>query len=436
LDSQDFLVFFVCLLKSTAEHAMSLDFDVLASDGQARTARLKLPHHTLQTPIFMPVGTQGSVKVRYAPQIDIARFATLVLNILTKVQGLTSQQLRDLNCDIILGNTYHLGHRPGGPLLEELGGLHKFINWDRNILTDSGGFQIVSLSKLNEISEEGVKFVSPHDSTTMMLTPEHSIGIQNQIGADIIMQLDDVVHTSVTGPRVEEAMERSLRWIDRCIAVQKNAHQNLFGIVQGGLYADLRRRSVIGLKQRNLPGYAIGGLSGGESKHDFWRMVALSTGADGGEGLPANKPRYLMGVGYPLDLVVCVALGVDMFDCVYPTRTARFGTALVPSGTMNLKKKNFASDFLPIDEKCSCMTCKNYTRAYLHSLAGKEQLGAQLISYHNIAYMMRLGREMREAIAAHRFAAFVQQFFVTQFPNKDYPLWTIEALDSVGIKLL
>ncbi|KAJ7298494.1 hypothetical protein O6H91_Y570300 [Diphasiastrum complanatum] len=242
------------------------------------------------------------------------------------VKGLTSSQLEDAGCQIVLGNTYHLALRPGADLLEQLGGLHHFMNWSRALLTDSGGFQMVSLLHLADITEAGVTFQSPVDGTSMLLTPEESIHIQNKIGADIIMALDDVVKTTITGPRIEEAMYRTLRWIDRCIAAHSRpSEQNLFGIVQGGLDPHLRDVCCQGLVDRNLPGYAIGGLAGGEDKDSFWRVVAQCTAQ-----LPEDKPRYVMGVGFPLDIVVCSALGADMYDCVYPTRTARFGTALIP----------------------------------------------------------------------------------------------------------
>ncbi|KDO81050.1 hypothetical protein CISIN_1g0377181mg, partial [Citrus sinensis] len=261
---------------------MALRFEVLGRFNRARAAQLTLPHFVCQTPLFMPVGTQGTIK------------------------GLTTDQLEEIGCQIILGNTYHLALRPTSELIDELGGLHKFMNWPRALLTDSGGFQMVSLLHLADITEKGVTFQSPVDGKPMLLTPEESIQIQNRIGADIIMALDDVVRTTIT-------------------AHKRPHEQNLFGIVQGGLDPVLRDICVRGLVDRNLPGYAIGGLAGGEDKDSFWRVVAQCTAA-----LPEDKPRYVMGVGYPLDIVVCSALGADMYDCVYPTRTARFGTALVP----------------------------------------------------------------------------------------------------------
>ncbi|KAL4196411.1 hypothetical protein AMTRI_Chr04g183020 [Amborella trichopoda] len=329
---------------------------VLARFNRARAAQLTLPHFTCQTPLFMPVGTQGTIK------------------------GLTNSQLEDIGCQIILGNTYHLALRPGADLIDELGGLHKFMNWPRALLTDSGGFQM------------------------------------NKIGADIIMALDDVVKTTITGPRIEEAMYRTLRWVDRCIAV-----------VSFLLYRDI---CVKGLVDRNLPGYAIGGLAGGEDKDSFWRVVAQCTAA-----LPEDKPRYVMGVGYPLDIVVCSALGADMYDCVYPTRTARFGTALVPEGLLKLKHSVMADDTRPIDPTCYCMVCKNYTRAYIHSLVTKDAMGSQLLSYHNLSYMMRLSRDLHTSIIQEQFPEFVCRFLSSQFPKGDVPEWVCNAMEVAGIDI-
>ena len=358
------------------------------STSQARVCSLGLPHHSLELPVFMPVGTAGAVK------------------------GLTVEEMEALDVPLILGNTYHLALRPTTELLDACGGLHEFMGWRRAMLTDSGGFQMVSLLKLAQINEEGVTFQSPSDGTKMLLTPEKSMELQNEIGADIMMALDDVVSsTTPSYERVKEAMHRTLRWIDRCIASHaRPSHQNLFGIVQGGLDLDLRAECCEELVKRDLPGYAIGGLSGGEAKDEFWRVVFHCT-----QRLPANKPRYCMGVGYPVDLVVCVALGVDMFDCVYPARTARFGVALTDHGNMQLKNKKYKSDFAPIEEDCTCISCAKFSRAYLHCLVCKEQTGARLVTIHNIAYMMRLGQRMRAAIQADAFPQFVLNFFQTWY---------------------
>ncbi|KAI8324917.1 queuine tRNA-ribosyltransferase-like protein [Martensiomyces pterosporus] len=386
----------------------ALRFEVLArcSTTKARASKMHLPHYTAHTPMFMPVGTMGTMK------------------------GVTTKQLESLDCHVILGNTYHLGSRPGPELLEKAGGLHKFMAWDRGLLTDSGGFQMVSLLKLASITEEGVEFENPHDGKRMMLTPEMSIGLQNSIGADIMMQLDDVVSSLTTGPRVEEAMWRSIRWLDRGMKAHKRpTEQNLFPIVQGGLDEKLRTLSARELSKRDAPGYAIGGLSGGEAKDSFWRMVTLST-----DILPTSKPRYCMGVGYAEDLVVCSALGVDMYDCVFPTRTARFGNALVRTGSLALRQGKYGDDFEPIDKDCDCTTCRNYTRAYLHTTATKETTGCHLVTIHNIAFQMRLMRDIRQAIVDDRFPEFIRLFMQKRF-GRTVPAWIVNALKSVNVDL-
>lgn len=383
--------------------------EVLASctTTKARHCVLKLPHASVPTPVFMPVGTQGSLK------------------------GILPEQLESLDCRLMLGNTYHLGNRPGINVLEKAGGLHKFMNWNNGLLTDSGGYQMVSLVKMSKVSEEGVEFQSPHDDSLMLLTPEMSISIQSSIGADIIMQLDDVVSSLTTGPRVEEAMQRSVRWLDRCVSAHKRKDQHLFGIIQGGLDADLRRVCIKEMVQRDLPGYAIGGLSGGEEKDTFWRIVSLCT-----ELLPADKPRYLMGVGHPLDIVVASALGVDMFDCVYPTRIARNGTALVSWGTLNLKRQSLCHDKQPIDPECSCYTCKHCTRAFLYTLLSAGEASAlSYVSLHNVTYLFSLLQKARTAIISDNFPEFVQGFVKKLFPDSVYPIWVVNALKSVKIVL-
>lgn len=393
----------------------ALSLRILGRHNRARACVLTLPHGDVRTPVFMPVGTQGTIK------------------------GLTTEQMRSppIQCEILLANTYHLALRPGTHLIDDVGGIHNFMQWPNNVLTDSGGFQMVSLSKLCEVTEEGVTFESFVDGSKMLLTPEMSIQHQNRIGSDIMMALDDVISSvSDDDARFKEATERTVRWIDRCIAAHANPHrQNLFGIVQGGLDVSeggLRDYCLDEFIKRDLPGYAIGGLAGGESKDCFWKVVAKCT-----KRLPENKPRYLMGVGYPLDLVVCSALGVDMFDCVYPTRTARFGTAIVPSGLLKLKAAQFENDEKPIDSTCECFVCKKYTRAYLRGLLKKEDgIGAQLITYHNVTYMLTLMRRLRQSIIDGHFEQFVQEFMVTMFPDKKYPQWTVDALTEAQIALL
>ncbi|XP_052863167.1 queuine tRNA-ribosyltransferase catalytic subunit [Anopheles cruzii] len=375
------------------------------SQTKARVGVMSLRHSVVPTPVFMPVGTQGTLK------------------------GVLPEQLMSLDCQIMLSNTYHLGMRPGTEVLEKAGGLHRFMGWRRALLTDSGGFQMVSLLQLAEITEQGVRFESPYDGSESMLTPERSMEIQNAIGADIMMQLDDVVKTTTTGPRVEEAMHRTIRWLDRSIeAHRRNDEQSIFPIVQGGLNPDLRRVCADELTKRNTRGFAVGGLSGGESKDEFWRTVHLCT-----DLLPEDKPRYLMGVGFAEDLVVCVALGIDMFDCVFPTRTARFGCALTRAGQINLKQRAYAQDQRPIDEECDCSTCRSYTRAYLHHIVTVEPVACSIVSVHNVAFQLRLMHDMREAISADRFPEFVQKYVAVRFPNDTVPEWIREALAAVNV---
>ncbi|CAL8087546.1 unnamed protein product [Calicophoron daubneyi] len=373
----------------------------------------------------MPVGTQGAMK------------------------GISVAQLEALDCRILLGNTYHLGHRPGPDVLRKAGGLHKFMSWPRAILTDSGGFQMVSLSQLSSVTEEGVHFTSPHNATQMLLTPEESVGnLQNALGADIVMQLDHVVHVLTESDKMKDAMQRSIRWLDRGIKAHEpqRSKQNLFAITQGGLDASLRRHCIREMLKRkeDVAGFAIGGLSGGEAKADFWRTVLLSTGE-----LPRDRPRYLMGVGFPVDLVVCVALGCDMFDCVYPTRTGRFGHALVPWGQLNLRQARYKYDFRPIDEQCSCPVCSRpLSRAYIHSaLSGRQVNASSVISLHNLAYMLGLMRRIRESISAGSFPQFVCDFFErrcyrqgddqteAEFEGRYAPSWAVDALKAVGIDI-
>lgn len=374
---------------------------------------MMLPHGPVQTPVFMPVGTQASLK------------------------GLTPDQLKSLGCEIFLNNTYHLGLKPGQEILDTVGGAHTLQHWDRNILTDSGGFQMVSLLKLATITEDGVEFLSPHDNSPMLLTPEHSMGLQNSIGSDIMMQLDDVVATLTTGPRVEEAMWRSIRWLDRCIAAHKNPDtQNLFAIIQGGLDPELRKVCCNEMIKRDTPGIAIGGLSGGEDKESYCRVVDACTSI-----LPENKPRYCMGVGYAEDLVVSVALGADMFDCVFPTRTARFGTALTRYGAVNVKLAKYKNDDSPVEPGCACPVCKpkneggmGVTRASLNLMATKDTVGAHLLTIHNTWYQLELMRSIRQAIVDDRYEEFVQQFFKDKF-GAEPPAWAREALANVNIHL-
>ncbi|KAL4793818.1 tRNA-guanine(15) transglycosylase-like protein [Aspergillus venezuelensis] len=401
----------------TMSSALTFDLHKKCSTTKARASTLHLPHGPVPTPIFMPVATQASLK------------------------GLTYDQLKATGCMLCLNNTYHLGLKPGQAVLDSVGGAHKLQGWDRNILTDSGGFQMVSLLKLANVTEEGVRFLSPHDGTPMLLTPEHSISLQNSIGSDIIMQLDDVIATtSPDHARITEAMERSVRWLDRCIEAHKNPEtQNLFCIIQGGLDLELRRKCCEEMVKRDTPGIAIGGLSGGEAKEEFCKVVDTCTGL-----LPEYKPRYVMGVGYQEDLIVGVALGADMFDCVWPTRTARFGTGLISTGNINLRHATYAHDFRPVEEGCKCMTCKprkegglGITRAYIHHLAAKETAGAHLLTVHNVHYLLNLMGRARQAILDDEFPAFLRSFFTTLYGCKeDIPSWVVGALRGVNVDVL
>jgi tRNA-guanine transglycosylase len=381
----------------------------------------------------MPVATQASLK------------------------GLTPEQLEATGCRLCLNNTYHLGLKPGQEVLDNIGGAHKLQGWKHNILTDSGGyvsrfisipymlivprFQMVSLLKLAKITEEGVRFLSPHDGTPMLLTPEHSIGLQNTIGSDIIMQLDDVlVTTSPDAARMREAMLRSVRWLDRCIAAHVNpTTQNLFCIIQGGLDLAMRAECCKEMVARDTPGIAIGGLSGGEAKADYCRVVSTCTSL-----LPELKPRYVMGIGYPEDLVVSVALGADMFDCVWPTRTARFGNAITKYGMLNLRHAKYANDFGPVEDDCGCVCCRtgegglNITRAFVHHIAAKETVGAHLLTMHNVWYQLELMRSVRRAIIEDRYPDFLKQFFrdLHGGDKLKYPDWAVEALRTIGVDLM
>ncbi|KJA19892.1 hypothetical protein HYPSUDRAFT_1093706 [Hypholoma sublateritium FD-334 SS-4] len=391
-------------------------FEVIAKchTTKARVARMTLAHGVTMLPTFMPVATQAAIK------------------------GLTSNQMEALGVTLILNNTYHLNLRPGLEVLSKAGGAHKFQGWDRNLLTDSGGFQLVSLSKFTVITEEGALFASPFTGEPTMLTPEESISIQHIIGADIIMQLDDVVSSLTTGSRVEEAMERSVRWLDRCIVQHESSgkkdNQNLFAIVQGGLDPSLRDRCLDAMIARRdgVAGYAIGGLSGGEEKDVFWRVIKQCA-----DKLPEDRPRYSMGIGFAEDLLVCVALGVDMADCVFPTRTARFGVALTNDGPLNLKLSKHAKEFKPIDESCPCPTCSDMTsRAILHHLVTHETAGAHALTLHNVVFQAQVMGRAREAIIAGTFPDYLLSFFARYYGDAGYPEWCVNALRSVGVDLL
>ena len=359
-------------------------FTLKKTDGGARLGEIATPRGVIRTPAFMPVGTVATVKALYPEQVKAA------------------------GADVILANTYHLMLRPGAERIARLGGLHRFMRWDGPILTDSGGFQVMSLSKIREVTEEGARFQSHLDGSRHMLTPERSIEIQCLLGADIQMQLDECIEYPAAPAEVERAMELSLRWAERSQrAFEKYgaAGQALFGIVQGGVHAGLRRRSAEALAAMNFPGYSIGGLAVGEG-HD----VMLRTLDDTVLLLPTAKPRYLMGVGTPLDLIEAVVRGIDMFDCVMPTRNGRHGLAFTWDGKVNLRNARHAEDPAPLDPASSCPAARDYSRAYLHHLVKSgEYLGSMLLSWANTAFYQELMGAMREAIGAGRFAGWAEE---------------------------
>lgn len=362
-----------------------LHFTVTCQDNEtsARLGRLKLTHGEVETPIFMPVGTQATVKT------------------------LTPEELGDIGAGIILSNTYHLYLRPGEDLIEKAGGLHKFMNWKGNILTDSGGFQVFSLSKLRKITDEGVEFRSHIDGSRHFLTPERVMEIEQRLGADIAMCFDECAPYPCSYEEALNSVERTSNWAGRCREAHKREDQALFGIIQGNVFPDLREKSARYLVAMDFPGYAIGGLSVGEPKEKMYEILEITH-----QLLPRDKPRYLMGVGEPEDLVEGVKRGVDMFDCVLPTRLARHGTAYTHQGKITVRNAAYAEDFSPIDNKCDCYVCKNYTRAYLrHLIKAEEILAARLLSYHNIYFLVRLMENIRSAIRKGDFASFYHKFF-------------------------
>ena len=366
-----------------------LQFDLIATEGLARRGRLRLNHGVVETPIFMPVGTYGTVK------------------------GVLPQSLRDMGAQIILGNTFHLWLRPGLDVIRAFGGLHRFEGWHAPILTDSGGFQVWSLGEMRRISEEGVRFASPVNGDKLFLTPEVSMQIQTVLDSDIAMQLDECTPYEQKGHLTTEAearasMAMSLRWAKRSRdEFERLGNRNaLFGIVQGGMFEALREESAARLAELDFPGYAVGGVSVGEPKEDMLRIMAHTPRL-----LPAHKPRYLMGVGTPEDLVDGVAAGVDMFDCVMPTRNARNGHLFTRFGDLKIRNARHRSDERPLDETCGCHTCRNFSRAYLHHLDRcGEMLGPMLTSIHNLHYYLNLMQEVRDALDAGRFEAFRAQF--------------------------
>ncbi|MCA2619157.1 MULTISPECIES: tRNA guanosine(34) transglycosylase Tgt [unclassified Microcystis] len=370
---------------------MGFSFELIARCPQtgARVGVWHTPHGPVETPRFMPVGTLATVK------------------------GLTPAQIASTGAQMILANTYHLHLQPGESIIEKAGGLHEFMAWNQPILTDSGGFQVFSLSQLRQIKESGVTFRSPRDGRIIEITPEKSIQIQNALGADVIMAFDECPPTGVSHETMKASIERTYRWLERCLrAHQRPQQQALFAIVQGGIYADLRAAAAESLVKLDLPGYAIGGVSVGEETSLIHRIVQITAPL-----LPENKPRYLMGVGTYREMAKAIASGIDLFDCVIPTRFGRHGTALVRGERWNLKNARFKEDFAPLDETCPCYTCQHFSRAYLnHLIKSGEMLGYILLSLHNIAELIRFTQEIRQSILGGTFA-------------QDFAPWLEDAVD-------
>jgi queuine tRNA-ribosyltransferase len=379
------------------------EFAITAESGRARTGLFQTPHGAVQTPLFMPVGTQGSVK------------------------GISPPELIATGSQIILGNTYHLLLRPGPERVRALGGLHKFAAYQGPWLTDSGGFQVMSLGDLRKISEQGVTFRSHLNGDLIELSPETSVQTQEALGADIVMAFDECPPHPTEPAYLQASIERTLRWLERCLQAKTRPDQALFAIAQGGVDLRLRRISAEATVAFDTPGFAIGGLAVGESKEGMYLAVELSIRI-----LPERKPRYLMGVGHPEDLVASVALGVDMFDCVYPTRTGRFGYALTPEGRLNLKLSRYLDDPRPIDLECDCYACTHYSRAYLsHLVRAEEMLAPRMVSLHNLRYLHRLMEAARTAIEANNYGEFARDFALRRFGHET-PQWFTRALYEGG----
>ena len=371
-----------------------IKYTLEVKDGNARAGVIETPHGKIETPVFMPVGTQATVK------------------------AMTKEELEEINSQIILGNTYHLYLNPGDDLVDDFGGLHKFMRWDRPILTDSGGFQVFSLGSLRRIKEEGVHFRSHLDGSKHFLSPEKSISIQNNLGSDIMMVLDECPPGMSSREYLIPSIERTTRWAKRCIDANKNKdRQGLFAIVQGGIYEDLRDKSFEELSRydEDFAGYALGGLAVGEPREDMYRILEYIT-----PKLPENKPRYLMGVGEPLDMLEAVASGIDMMDCVQPTRIGRHGTVFTKYGRLVIKNKVYELDDRPLDEGCDCYACRNYTRGYIrHLFKAKEILGQRLATYHNLHFLIKLMNDSREAIKEGRFKEFKDEFIKNYTQGKE-----------------
>ena len=364
----------------------AVTYELIKKDSRtkARRGRVNTPHGPIETPVFMPVGTAGTVK------------------------AMKPEEVRDMGAQIILGNTYHLYLRPGHEVVKAAGGLHKFMNWERAILTDSGGFQVFSLGAMRKISEEGVEFRSHIDGSKHMLSPEKSMEIQNALGSDIMMAFDECAPYPADRNYVKNSLERTTRWLKRCKEYHKNTEQqSLFGIMQGGMYKDLRKQSAEEIVELDLPGYAIGGLSVGEPKEIMYEVMD-----DCVDYLPADKPRYLMGVGSPDCLFEGVERGIDMFDCVLPTRIARHGMAMTSQGRVNIKNAKYERDFTSLDPNCDCYTCRNYSKAYLrHLFKSDEILSSMLMTTHNLHFLVNTMAGIRKAIEEDRFLEYKKEFY-------------------------
>ena len=371
--------------------ALTLTYRIIKEDGKARRGEVTTSHGTFQTPAFMPVGTYGAVK------------------------SVTPKNLSELGAEIVLSNTYHLMQRPGVDVIRDHGGLHEFMGWDKPILTDSGGYQVFSLAKNRKITEEGVKFNSPLNGDRLFLSPESCMDLQKQYGVDIAMVLDECTPYPVEKSVAESSMRLSLRWAQRCRDSFISSNQSLFGIIQGGVFTDLRDESLQSLTEMDFEGYAIGGLSVGESKKELQDIVSYIT-----PKMPISSPRYLMGVGTPLDIANAVDKGVDMFDCVIPTRHARNGYLYTSTGEIKIRNSRFKNDLNPLDSNCNCYTCSNFSRSYLHHLdKTKEILGSTLNTIHNLHFYLKLMRDLRLAIETGTLQAFLSEFRSTWKKSKD-----------------
>lgn len=376
------------------KRAVTFETTHICKQSNARTGILHTPHGDVLTPMFMPVGTAASVKF------------------------ISPEELYDMNSGVILANTYHCWLRPGEDIIEKAGGLHKFMNYNNPMLTDSGGFQVFSLTSMRKITEEGVSFKSHLDGSSLFLSPEKSIQIQNKLGADIIMALDECPPYPASYEYMKDSVDRTLRWAKRCKdAHQREGEQSLFGIVQGGEYRDIRKYSAKALTEMDFDGYAIGGTSVGESKETMYKMIEYAL-----EDLPKDKVKYLMGVGSPDALFEGVLRGIDMFDCVLPTRIARHGTLMTSHGRINIKREEFKDDFSPLDDNCNCYCCKNYSKAYLrHLFRCNEGFGLRLMSIHNLRYLIHLMEQIRQAINEDRFLDFKNDYFAKHNLNVENP---------------